>query len=172
MSDFYYDQPGLFTRMGLSSEMPLRPPDNQALFWAIDTKKIYAVDDTMNWYEINPDFPTNRGMESLTTAFHFDDYPSFLLLTTPLDNTLILDVRVSVTVPFDPGITVTIGDAGDVDRLMESDGIDLSAIDNTFESHPNFTYPTAGTAILAYLSGTSAAGAADVWFIYDRDSQA
>ena len=65
-------------------------------------------------------------------------------------------VTVDVTTAFDGSApTLTIGDAGDADRLMSNDLLDLKDV-ATYEATPNFTYSNAAdTDVLAYFNADS-----------------
>ena len=59
------------------------------------------------------------------------------------------------TVP--PAPIVTVGDAGDADRLMTADESDLEDVSVPYESTPNYVYTNAtDTNILAYLTVSGA----------------
>ena len=71
-------------------------------------------------------------------------------------NKKVQTVTVDVTTAFDgTSPTLTVGDAGDTDRLMTNDYLDLTDI-ATYEATPNFTYTNAtDTSILAYFDADS-----------------
>lgn len=164
MSDFYYDAPKLFTRMGMSFERPSTPPDLQAMFWAVDTRKLYAVNAEMQWYEINPD---REGQYHVNiTSLTVTAYPSGVIFAIPPLGAYIHEMAVVVSQAFDPGITVTIGDNADVDRLAETGDIDLQVVGKYLFS-PQHQY-SAGSFVQAYLSGSSAFGTAEVYISYDE----
>lgn len=121
MSDFYVDQPALWPRIGRTADRPVTPPDKQALFWDIQTGKMYAVNDSMQWVVINPD---HVGMRQKQAQFSYLQAPAFTLIAAAdnLPNTTFSDVRLEVTDEWDGGAQITIGDDADVDRLMQADG--------------------------------------------------
>ena len=71
-------------------------------------------------------------------------------------NKKVQTVTVDVTTAFDgTSPTLTVGDAGDTDRLMTNDYLDLTDV-ATYEATPNFTYTNAtDTSILAYFDADS-----------------
>ena len=71
-------------------------------------------------------------------------------------NKKVQTVTVDVTTAFDGSApTLTVGDAGDNDRLMTNDYIDLKDV-ATYEVTPNFTYTNAtDTSVLAYFDADS-----------------
>lgn len=164
MPDFYYDAPKLYTRMGLASERPNTPPDNQAMYWALDTRKLYAVNAFMQWYEINPD---REGQYHVNvTSLTVTAFPSGILMAIPSYGAYIHEVRVEVEQAFDPGITATIGDNADVDRLMGVDDFNLQTI-GTYQTNPLYSY-SPGSFIFVYLSASSAFGIATCYISYDE----
>ena len=83
-------------------------------------------------------------------------------------NKKVQTVTVDVTTAFDGSApTLTIGDAGDNDRLMTNDYIDLKDV-ATYEVTPNYTYTNAAdTDVLAYFNAdSSSTGTAVVTITY------
>ena len=83
-------------------------------------------------------------------------------------NKKVQTVTVDVTTAFDGSApTLTIGDAGDNDRLMTNDYIDLKDV-ATYEVTPNYTYTNAAdTDVLAYFNAdSSSTGTAVVTISY------
>ncbi len=77
-------------------------------------------------------------------------------------------VTVDVTTAFDGSApTLTVGDAGDTDRLMTNDYIDLTDV-ATYEVTPNYTYSNAAdTSVLVYFDAdSSSTGTAVVTLTY------
>ncbi len=157
MVDFYYDQPGLFARIGLFSDRPARPPDTQAMFWAIDTQKLYAANDAMNWYEINPDPPAPEGEYHLQIApFVTDLVTPNLLFFTPVFGATITKITVRLEEVYDIGVTCTLGDDADVDRFFVTGEIDLQT-QGEYVTYPNYSYLPGGS-IKMYGSASSTTG--------------
>ena len=83
-------------------------------------------------------------------------------------NKKVQTVTVDVTTAFDgTSPTLTVGDAGDTDRLMTNDYLDLTDV-ATYEATPNFTYTNAtDTSILAYFDADcSTTGTAVITITY------
>lgn len=163
---FYETQPKLYTRYGHTAERPESPPDKSALFWDMDTGKLYAVSDAMEWIEINPDRPLDR-VQTYSGNFTYADTPLKVLLTTGV-NHLIIKVRVTIITPFDDGAVITIGDTLDTDRLMTADQINGEVL-QTYETEPYHNYATP-TAIRVSVSSGLTNGAALVYLVYDEQS--
>ena len=166
--NFYEDTRGLFTRMGRTDERPTTPPDKSALFWDIQTGRLYGVNDSMEWVLINQPFPAKTSMETFTGNFTFATTPSGLLMVSGT-NTLITEVVVDVQTPFTDGITAKIGDNADTDRLFPAANMNLQEV-GTYYYHPFFTYPVP-TNIEVRVDGGGVTGFAAVYIVYDLDSQ-
>lgn len=102
-----------------------------------------------------PAGPPGSGSGVIEINFAFGDATPASLVTA-LAGKMIYGVKVHVKVPFDGvGAQVTIGDVGDLDRLMMATENDLTSVGSS-ETNPAFAYGS-DTALL--LSITPGAGA-------------
>lgn len=162
---FYEEKARLMPRMGYSTERPFRPPDKHALWWELDTGLMWAANDGMDWVCINP---ADTGQFHIATAtIAVSAYPSGQLWEIPPLGAYVYEVRVRVEQVYDAGITCTIGDMLDVDRLAEAEDVDLEVVGD-YVTHPLHTY-AGGSFINVYLSAVSAFGIATVNILYDEN---
>ena len=169
MTDFYNELGRTHFRFGRTADFPETPPDKSAGFWNLETGKVYAVNDLMEWVLINPDpepFPDEiPALHVRSAIIAISAYPSGSLFVTPPGGAFITEVRIDVTAPFEDGLTCTIGDPADVDRLMESDSADLQTV-GTYTTYPQYGYGGV-EGINVYLSFSPAFGLADVYIFYE-----
>lgn len=93
-----------------------------------------------------------------TTTISYSIGTGSVVLGNISNGSKITSVTVDVTTNFDgTGPIITIGDAGDTDRLMTADESDLIDSGVAYESTPNYVYTNAtDTNILAYLTTSGA----------------
>lgn len=78
----------------------------------------------------------------------------------------VVAISVDVTEAFDGSFAFVVGDAGDADRLVDGNDVDLASV-GTYVITPTYQFPTnAETELLLAISGTATAGAALVTFTY------
>lgn len=96
-------------------------------------------------------------VDEFQVAFHFTDSSVFALTTSPA-NKAVMDVQVSLFVPFDDlAATLSVGDSGDANRLVPTTSVDPS-VAATFELHPLHTYGVPTPLYLFITPGTSSQG--------------
>lgn len=61
---FYDDYPQLNWRIGRAADRPATPPGRDASWWSWDTSELWAVDENMQWVQINSTASTMTGATS------------------------------------------------------------------------------------------------------------
>lgn len=163
---FYDTHRKLYTHIGYFADRGT-PPDKSALFWAIDTGKMYCVNDAMNWVEVNPDFPATPGMFHVKkAAVATSIYPSAPLFIIPSFGAFIPKIDFAIEEAYDVGIQLTVGDAGDVDRLFTTSDLDPQTV-GTYTVYPNYQY-SFGSTITIYINTPATVGFGTMYIHYDE----
>lgn len=165
MTDFYDDLSPIWIRSGLNASKPVSPPDIQAMYWATDTQKLWAVNNLMQWYVINP---TPGGQYHIRVgAFVTNIFAPNVLFVIPTTGALISRITIRVDSAYDPGVTATVGDDAVPDRFFAAVDIDLQTPGDYTVPSPYYQYAF-GDAIKIYGSATSATGSGNAFIEYDE----
>lgn len=175
MTDFYRDLPAILFRFGKTADRPTIPPDKHAFFWNIQTGKLYGVNDAMDWVELNPD-PDPPPPYTGEAHVHITDvatsiYPQALMWGVPSLGALIYEVRLVIDSAYDPGIVLSVGDAGDNERLLSASFSDPPLdpqTPGTYRSLPLHQY-AALEGIYIYCSASTSTGSGTLYMMYDEN---
>lgn len=167
MSGFYEDTPALLVRFGMSADRPTDPPDKSCLFWDMQTGKLWAVNDSMVWVNINPT-PVYTGESHIRiAAVATSIYPSALMWAVPSLGAFIYEARLVIDSGYDVGITLSVGDSGDNNRLIPSGAINAQT-PGTYKTNPLHQY-AAGAGINIYCSASPTTGSGTLYLMYDEN---
>jgi len=164
-ADFYNNNKILYPRYGHSADKG-DPPDKSALFWALDTGKMYAVNDSMQWVEVNPDPPQAYHVHEADVATSI--FPSTSMFFMDGIAPLIVRIHFDILEPYDVGTILTLGDAGDVDRFFDASSLDATTV-GTYEVEPFYKYPSVGSDIRVYSNLDPTTGLGKIHFEFDED---
>ena len=116
-------------------------------------EKLVELDSKQDKLIQRPAFSCNSS-GTYTTTIDYTVGTGSVVLGNISQGSKITSVTIDVTTNFDgTGPEITVGDAGDVDRLMTADESDLIDTGVAYESTPNYIYTNAtDTNILAYLT--------------------
>ncbi len=159
---YYDDLLKVYPRRGKTADRPGTPPDKSAFFWDMEAGVLYGVNDNMEWIAVNPPDPTY--VDTFTGSFNFSSYPFSNVFIAPGSGVFVTTMLIDIETAFDPGITVNLGDTGDIDRILPETKIRLSE-ETTYEYD---LYRTV-TLIQARLSAVSTFGTARVYLTFDHD---
>jgi len=164
---FYNDLPALLVRFGRTADKPITPPGKSAAFWDLETGLFWAVNDAMQWVSINP-APVYSGeahirIKPVATSVN----PSVLAWLVPSLGAFIFQAVFVVEEAYDSGVTFSVGDVGDNERLIAAADIDPETPDS-YPTIPVYQYAP-GDAINVYQNMASATGAATLYLFYDEN---
>ena len=128
----------------------------------------FYVYNGSTWKTLATEDSANTDANTLSATLTQAGGSSSNALGTVSDGSRITLVTVEVTQAFNTAdATITVGDSGDADRLMEDDMIDLQSV-GTYTAQPGYQYSGGGdTDIVAYFSiGTSTQGSIKVAVTY------
>jgi hypothetical protein len=103
----------------------------------------------------------------LKMRFSWGDAMPLVIFTAPA-NKVICSVEVVLQTAFDAVSSISIGDAGDHERLFRASSVDTSTA-ASYEENPNYTYQTATDIAIYLTAGAGVTSGSGIIFIYIED---